>query len=328
MFDLDKWQEILNSIRRHKLRTTLTALGVFWGIFMLVLLLGAGNGLQNGVEHMFRDDATNSIWIRRGVTSEEYKGLPKGRRIQFFNDDYDYLVKNVKEVEHITGRLYLSGDRTVTYGDKNLSFSIRSVHPGHKFLENTIMIKGRYLNETDLKEVRKVAVIGKIVKESLFGEEEAIGKEINIGGIVYKVIGVYRDTGGENEMRNIYLPITTAQKVYTGTEEIHQLMFTAGDLPLEEMKKLEDEVRAIFAQRHQNQQPTTEQLKCAPRNFMPLKSGGLKAVEQPTTDNILPQSKIIFQKSNILLRATPWVARSSGIKTKRIRMRYAASWTI
>jgi putative ABC transport system permease protein len=251
MFDLDKWQEILNSIRRHKLRTTLTALGVFWGIFMLVLLLGAGNGLQNGVEHMFRDDATNSIWIRRGVTSEEYKGLPKGRRIQFFNDDYDYLVKNVKEVEHITGRLYLSGDRTVTYGDKNLSFSIRSVHPGHKFLENTIMIKGRYLNETDLKEVRKVAVIGKIVKESLFGEEEAIGKEINIGGIVYKVIGVYRDTGGENEMRNIYLPITTAQKVYTGTEEIHQLMFTAGDLPLEEMKKLEDEVRAIFAQRHQ-----------------------------------------------------------------------------
>jgi hypothetical protein len=238
MFDLDKWQEILNSIRRHKLRTTLTALGVFWGIFMLVLLLGAGNGLQNGVEHMFRDDATNSIWIRRGVTSEEYKGLPKGRRIQFFNDDYDYLVKNVKEVEHITGRLYLSGDRTVTYGDKNLSFSIRSVHPGHKFLENTIMIKGRYLNETDLKEVRKVAVIGKIVKESLFGEEEAIGKEINVVNRTREI--------GINRQR---------------TTEMRPAQFHAAEVRWTESGRTTT---------------NNQQLKCAPRNFMPLKSGGLK----------------------------------------------------
>ena len=87
MIDFDKWQEIFNSIRRHPLRTILTALGVFWGIFMLVLLLGAGQGLQNGVEYEFRDDATNSIWIRRGVTSIPYQGLPKGRRIRFSNDD-------------------------------------------------------------------------------------------------------------------------------------------------------------------------------------------------------------------------------------------------
>lgn len=251
MFDFDKWQEIFSSIRRHKLRTTLTALGVFWGIFMLVILLGAGTGLQNGVEYQFRDDATNSIWIRRGTTSEEYKGLPKGRNIQFFNDDYDFLVNHFEEVEHITGRFYLSGDRTVSYGDKTLSFSIRAVHPGHQFLENTLVPHGRYLNDTDIAQTRKVALIGKVVKETLFEEEEAIGKEINIGGIVYKVIGVFEDTGGENEMRRIYLPISTAQKVYSGTQEIHQLMFTAGDLPVDQMMELEEEVRAAFAKRHQ-----------------------------------------------------------------------------
>lgn len=251
MFDLDKWQEIFNSIRRHKLRTVLTALGVFWGIFMLVILLGAGQGLQNGVEYEFRDGATNSIWIRRGQTSLEYKGLPKGRRVQFDNSDYDYLADQVAEVEHLSGRLYLSGDRTVSYGQKKLSFPIRSVHPGHQYLENSIMRQGRYLNPTDLAEFRKVAVLGEVAKQSLFGEEDAIGKEINIDGIVYQVVGVYFDTGGENEMRVIYLPLSTAQKVYTGTREIHQLMFTAGDLPVEKMKELEEEVRLAFAQRHQ-----------------------------------------------------------------------------
>ncbi len=251
MFDFDKWQEIFNSIQRHKLRTGLTALGVFWGIFMLVILLGAGKGLQNGVEYEFRDDATNSIWVRRGETSMEYKGLPEGRRIRFDNSDFDYLAENVKGIEHLTGRYYLSSDRTVTYGEKRLSFPVRGVHPGHLYLENTIMRQGRYLNDQDLAGFRKVAVIGEIAKENLFGADEAIGKELNIGGIVYTVVGVYYDTGGENEMRVIYLPMTTTQKVYAGTDEIHTLMFTGGDMSLEEMKEVEAEVRQAFAVRHQ-----------------------------------------------------------------------------
>lgn len=252
MFDFDKWQEIFQTIRRHKLRTALTALGVFWGIFMLVILQGAGNGLQNGVEFQFRDDATNSIWIRRGTTSMPYKGLPKGREILFSNDDYNYLVEQFKEVEHITGRFYLAGDRTVKYEKKTLSFPIRSVHPGHQYLENTIMESGRYINETDIKEFRKVAIIGRVVKENIFDKgEDPIGKEINVGGIIYTIVGVYTDTGSENEMRIIYLPLTTAQKVYSGTDDIHQLMFTAGDLSVPEMKKLEEKVREAFAGRLQ-----------------------------------------------------------------------------
>jgi putative ABC transport system permease protein len=251
MIDIDKWQEIFNSIRKHKLRTILTALGVFWGIFMLTILLGAGKGLQNGIEHEFRDDATNSIWIRRGTTSLPHNGLPKGRQVRFFNADYDFLLENYKDIEHITGRFYLSGDRTVTYGKKKLSFGVRAVHPGHRFLENTMVTHGRYINDADIKGFRKVAVIGKLVKEDLIGDEDAVGKEINIAGIVYTVIGVFEDSGGDNEMRGIYVPISTAQKVYEGTEEIHQLMFTAGDLSVPEMKALEENIRLNFAARLQ-----------------------------------------------------------------------------
>lgn len=251
MIDFDKWQEILSSIRRHPMRTALTALGVFWGIFMLVLLLGAGKGLQNGVEYQFRDDAINSIWIRRGTTSIPYKGLPKGRDITFSNEDFDVLVNNFEEVDEITGRYYLSGDQTVSYGDKQLSFNTRAVHPGHQYLENTIMTNGRYINDKDIREYRKVAVIGRIVKQDLFDDENPIGKEITLGGIIYKIVGVYRDTGGDNEMRTIYLPISTAQKVYAGDETIHQLMFTTVDMEVEDVVQLEEEVRASFARRHE-----------------------------------------------------------------------------
>jgi len=250
MFDFDKWEEIFTSIRRHKMRTALTALGVFWGIFMLVILLGAGQGLQNGVEYQFRDDATNSIWLRRGTTSKEYRGLPKGRRIEFTNEEYDFLAENFEDIEHITGRYYLSGDRIVTYADKSFSYPIRSVHPGHLHIENTLIQDGRYLNQQDLDEYRKVAVVGRKVKDDLFGREgDPIGKAISIGGIVYKVVGWYEDTGGDNEMRIIYLPITTAQKVYAGTDRIHQLMFSTGDMTLEDMQDLEGKVHRMLAVR-------------------------------------------------------------------------------
>lgn len=251
MIDWDKWQEIFNSIRRHKLRTVLTALGVFWGIFMLVLLLGAGQGLQNGVEYEFRDDAVNSVWVRRGTTSLPYKGLPKGRRIQFSNTDYDFLNDNFEDIEHLSGRFYLSGDQTVTYGNKQFSFSTRGVHPGHQYVENSRVHTGRFVNETDVKEIRKVIVIGDTVKKDLFGEESSIGKVLELGGIAYTVVGVYHDAGGENENRIIYLPISTAQQLYAGTREIHQLMFTIGDLSVEESLVLEEKIRKAFAARLQ-----------------------------------------------------------------------------
>ncbi|MEL6986764.1 MAG: ABC transporter permease, partial [Bacteroidota bacterium] len=196
MFDLDKWQEIINSISRHKLRTALTMFGVAWGIFALVFLMAAGSGLKNGVNREFRDDAVNSIWMWRGTTSKPYKGLPAGRFIKFDNSDYEYLQSEFKDIDHLTGRFYFGGDKTVTYKDKSYAYNVRAVHPGHKVLENTIIEKGRYLNDNDIDEFSKVTVIGKIVRQNLFGDEDPIGKYINIGDIVYKVIGEFSDTGG------------------------------------------------------------------------------------------------------------------------------------
>ncbi|MDF1696798.1 MAG: ABC transporter permease [Saprospiraceae bacterium] len=249
MIDVDKWQEIFDSIWRHKLRTFLTALGVGWGIFTLVLMLGAINGLVNSFEHNFSDDAINSIWIWRGTTSKDYKGLNKGRRIQFDNTDFDYLRQNFSEITEMTGRFYLSGDQMFKYGIEAIPYSIRGVHPGHKLLENSQMMDGRYINDMDLEKSRKVIVIGKVIKEELFGDEPAIGKEIECGDITYKVIGVFYDSGGENEMSRAYIPMTTAQKIFSDGKTMHQIMVDGGDLTIDEMSKLEDDIFAAFAQR-------------------------------------------------------------------------------
>ena len=251
MIDWDKWQEIFSSIRRHKMRTILTALGVFWGIFMLVILLGAGKGLQNGVAYEFRDDAINSVWVRRGTTSMPFEGLPKGRRIVFNNDNYDYL-NTFESIEALTGRYYLSGgNQMVRYGKKSLSYMTMGVHPGHKVIENSIIEEGRFINERDIREVRKVVVIGQPVQKELFGERNAIGEMISIGGISYKIVGVYSDIGGEEEMRTLYIPISTAQKVYDGTENVHQLMFTVDGLSVEETNQLSEVIRKDLARQLQ-----------------------------------------------------------------------------
>ena len=113
MFDYDKWQEIFGTIKKHKMRTFLTALGVFWGIFMLVILLGAGNGLRNGVLNMFKDDAINSISVRSGQTSLPHKGLQPGRRIQFTNEDFDAIKERVDGVEYITSRFSINASLTI-----------------------------------------------------------------------------------------------------------------------------------------------------------------------------------------------------------------------
>ncbi|MCB0704654.1 MAG: ABC transporter permease [Saprospiraceae bacterium] len=252
MFDLDNWQEIFDTIRRHKLRTFLTALSVWWGIFMLVVLLGSGSGLRNSFEHNFRDDALNSIWVYRGQTSISYQGLPAGRYLQFSNDDYDMLRNEVEGIDKLTGRYYLTGEYVVNYQDKSLSFDVRTVHPDHLFLENTLMTEGRFINDKDIREIRKVCVLGDLIVEDLFEEgADPVGEYVQVKGVEYQVVGVFTDEGGENERRRIYLPITTAQRIDSGTERIHQLMFTVSDPTLEGSKKVEEQVRQHMASLHQ-----------------------------------------------------------------------------
>jgi putative ABC transport system permease protein len=216
MFSVDKWEEIFYTIRKNKLRTFITAFNVAWGIFILIILVGFGRGFQNGVQNQFRDDALNSIWIFPGQTSKAHKGMQPGRRIQFTNEDFNMINNKVSGVEHITSRFYLSGDYTVRYEDKYSSFSVRACHPGHQYLENTIILTGRFLNQKDLNEKRKVCVISTRVVEILFGNKEPIGEWIDVNGIKYKVVGTYKDEGNEYEMKVIYIPITTAQTAYGG----------------------------------------------------------------------------------------------------------------
>ncbi len=251
MIDYDKWTEIFSSIKRHKLRTFLTALSVWWGIFMLILLIGLGNGLQNSIEHNFSDDASNSLWIWPGRTTMAYKGLPAGRRIRMTNRDYDRIKNQVEEVQHISARFYLWGQTTIKYKKKNLSYDIRCVHPDHLVLENTLMTNGRYINDKDLAEYRKVCVIGEVVANDLFGkEEEPIGKSLTIKGVDYVIVGVFHDGGSTREMERIYLPISTAQKIESANGRINQLMMTLGEIPLHETQRVERKVRAELAALH------------------------------------------------------------------------------
>lgn len=254
MFDIDKWQEIFFTMKQNKLRSFITAFNVAWGIFILIILMGFGSGFQHGVEHQFDDDATNSLWIRAGKTSKPYNGIKPGKQIRFTNQDYE-AIKRIEGVEYITGRFYLSGEFTVRYKNSLSFFNVRSCHPDHQYLEKTLVTSGRYLNDKDQREKRKVTVIGEKVVEVLFGKINPIGKYVNVNGIEYKVVGTFKDEGNEFEQKVIYIPISTAQIAYGGGNNIHMLMVTVGNASEAESKMIEADVLSYLSGKH-NFDPT------------------------------------------------------------------------
>jgi putative ABC transport system permease protein len=250
MFRLDAWQEIFDTVRRNKLRTILTGFAVAWGIFMLVVLLGSGKGLEHGVEYQFRDDAVNSIWVSAGRTSNPYKGMQPGRQIQFTNEDYDEVTSRIDGVEYASARFWIFGNQQVIYGNETGSYTIRSVHPGHRILERTKVTSGRFIDQLDIRDFRKSAVIGNLVAEALFKDEPALGKIITIGGIAFKVVGVFDDEGNEREREFIYLPISTAQRAFGGANRISQILYTTGEADLEKTKTMAKDTRQLLAANH------------------------------------------------------------------------------
>jgi putative ABC transport system permease protein len=250
LFDIDKLQEIYSTVRKNKLRTILTGFSVSWGIFMLILLLGSGTGIENGVKAEFKNIATNSIWVRSGQTSKPYKGLQPGRYIQFTNDDYENIKSSVQGIEHITARFYLWDNNLVSYKNEYGTFNIIAGHADDRYLEKTILAEGRLINEIDIAQFRKVATIGTLVHEQLFRNESAVGKYINVNGVAFKVVGVHFDEGSERPLRWLYLPISTVQKVFGGRNRIHGLMFTAGQATIKEGLKMEQQVRESLAAQH------------------------------------------------------------------------------
>lgn len=250
LFDPDSWTELVETLRTSKLRTAATALSVAWGIFMLVILLGAGRGIQNGVESNFQDDAANSIWLYGGRTGKAHAGYGTNRRVQLRTADYEAILESIEEVEHATARFYLSGEFTVRFGREVSSYEVRACHPGHQYIEGSVITSGRFLIDRDLTERRKVAVIGKQVVERLFGKRAPVGRWIEVSGTPYRVVGVFRDDGWEGENAKIYVPITTAQTAYGGGDRIDQIMFTIGDASGDESRSIADESRRIMAARH------------------------------------------------------------------------------
>jgi putative ABC transport system permease protein len=243
MFNLDRWREILDTLWRSKLRSLLTAFSVAWGIFMLVFLLGMGNGLQNGVQQEFADDATNSVWMFAGRTAVAHDGMPIGRRIVFANRDVT-AIDRLSGVDKITGRFIIGNGRTAPVltrvGNKVAPYDVRSVHPDHLYLENTIMVTGRFLNEVDIQDKRKVCAIGEPVARFLFGTtDDIVGRWIEINRIPFQVVGLFTDDGGEGEREKIYIPITTSQTAFSGADHVHQTMFTLNpDVTVAESKRV------------------------------------------------------------------------------------------
>jgi putative ABC transport system permease protein len=225
MFNRDRWREIFDTISKNKLRTFLSGFTVALGIFIFIILFGLGNGLKNTFQEFFLDDASNAIFIYPGRTSEPYKGFKANRRIEFENEDLKEIDENFAFfIEHLTPRITRSA--LTRYKNESNTYPTRAVAPGHQFVEKTILMKGRYINPSDLEEKKKSAVIGRLVAKDLFKGEDPIGKYINIGTIAFKVVGVFQDDGGDNEERNIYIPYTTRQLIEKSNDKVDQIVVT------------------------------------------------------------------------------------------------------
>ena len=251
MFDRDKWEEIFSTLQKNKLRTFLTAFGVFWGILMLIILLGAGKGLENGVARSMLLDATNSIWFFTDRTSIPYKGMPPGRQLQFTEDDLRALEENIEGIEVLSPENFLRGNYTVSYEGKSGSFFLYAAEEDYFPIKVTFdYTQGRPINLNDNAEGRKVCNIGDRVAEVLFGDEDPIGKYLRIKDVYFKVVGVYRFEGSAfNQGERIYIPFSTFQRTFNPNGSV-DLFAVATDQSVISGKELESKILRLLAQRH------------------------------------------------------------------------------
>lgn len=251
MFDLDRWQEIFSTILKNKFRTIATAFGVFWGILMLVLLLGAGQGLQNGVTSSMILDATNSIWIFTGRTTLPYKGMSPGRRLKFSENDLTMIRQQIDGVELMSPENQLQGDFQITFQGNAGSFQVYGTDKDYfKIKIYQEYLAGRRLNLNDNMEARKVCVIGDRVAEVLFSQDEdPIGKYISIKDVNFKVVGLFHDEGwGGQFSERVYIPFRAFQRSFNPDKSV--TLFAVTTKEGVSGKGLEKEIMTLLAQRH------------------------------------------------------------------------------
>jgi putative ABC transport system permease protein len=226
MFNIERWQEIFETMGKNKLQTLLTMVSVFFGIFILVILVGFSSGIEKGVKSQFEQDATNRISIHTRTTTKAYKGLNPGRQIQLRNSDFEeFNVKYDDALEYKTSLFSIWRGQIVYKGEVG-NYRVEGAYPGQQFIENESIVLGRFLNRKDIDNVKKVAIIGNQIKEDIFKEDNPIGAYIEISGVNFKVVGVYSDPGGRREESRVFIPLTTAQRVFNAGDKVRSLAYT------------------------------------------------------------------------------------------------------
>tara|TARA_Y100001968_G_C19447702_1_gene766370 strand:+ start:2138 stop:3370 length:1233 start_codon:yes stop_codon:yes gene_type:complete len=228
MIDFGLFREIFQSLNKNKLRTILSGFTVAFAIMLFTILFGIANGFQNAFENEFAGDANNSIFIYSGRTSKAVEGYQTGRRIQFDNELYQTISEEFnQDIEFITARVYKNV--TASFANEKSNYTVRAVNPDHQFIEKSEIKEGRFINSLDIKNNTKNIVIGNLVVEDLFPNTNPVGKYLDLDKIKFKIVGVFveRSEGSDsNEARIIYMPISTAQKIYGNNDYIDQINLT------------------------------------------------------------------------------------------------------
>ncbi len=255
MFDLDNWQEVWATLRSNRLRTLLTAFGVFWGILMLMVMLAFGSSMQQGTQRQMKGMATNLLWVWSQTTSVAYEGMSPGRQVKFDTSDIDVL-RRLPGIEWFAPRLQLGGwmsGYNVSYEGKTGSYTVFGDYPDFRHILSFEYQAGRFINDRDIAESRKVAVIGQAVRDELFPPDvNPIGQYLKISGVYFEVVGITRTLRsggqGDRDAHTVFVPFSTLKSAFHVGDRVGFFALTAK--PGTDGPELERRVRATLAQRH------------------------------------------------------------------------------
>jgi len=252
MFDLDKFQEIWQTITRNKMRSFLTAFGVFWGMFMFIGMLGIGQGFENGMKRAVSNVATNSMFVFARTTTVEYKGFNAGRYWDMSQDDIDILEREIPEIKTITG-MTMFGSHRASFNENNCEVSVQGIDYLYYQIDNQDITSGRGISFLDVAEKRKVCVLGNGAADQLFPQgEDPVGKMIKVGPVYFTIIGIVKPRGninfGGDSRITAFIPTSTAQQLRGGGKVVDIIAIAVPDNV--KIKKIEDKVRDILRAKH------------------------------------------------------------------------------
>lgn len=250
---MDNWQEIFYTIKENKLRTFLTGFSVAWGIFMLVLLLGSGSGLRNGVSFQFSGDAVNFVMFWGGQVSKAYKGTSPGTKVDVENKDFSDMTTQTEGLSYSSPHKHLWYGAAAKYGRNTIQNDLVGINPEYLWIKNLKVLSGRWINDIDISVGRRVGVIKKKSADLLFGEENPIGKDVDVKGLHFKIVGVY-DTEGRGRQRGndyLYVPMPLIQRASANKKDLGSIQITFDQWDVEKNMDKVNQMRDILAKNHE-----------------------------------------------------------------------------